>query len=81
MLTLTPRINLETPINLTCIFFWQWEEAGEATHTQGEHANSTQKGPSRDLNQEASCCEATVLLAVFFIFSTFYIFPLGELLF
>ena len=30
-------------------------------HTRGEHANSTQKGPSWELNLEPSCCEATVL--------------------
>ena len=33
----------------------------EPTHSRGEHANSTQKGPSRELNLEPSCCEATVL--------------------
>ena len=30
-------------------------------HTQGEHANSTQKGPSWESNLEPYCCEATVL--------------------
>jgi len=30
-------------------------------HTRGEHANSTQKGPSRDSNEEPSHCEAMVL--------------------
>jgi len=30
-------------------------------HTQGEHANSIQKGPSQDSNQEPSFCEVTVL--------------------
>ena len=33
----------------------------EPTDTWGEHANSTQKGTSWDLNKELSCCEATVL--------------------
>ena len=32
----------------------------EPTHTWAEHANSTQKGPSRDPNQKPSYCEATV---------------------
>ena len=33
----------------------------EPTHTWGEHANSTQKGPSQKLNLEPSRCEAMVL--------------------
>jgi len=33
----------------------------EPTHTQGEHANSTQKSPRWGLNLEHSHCEATVL--------------------
>jgi len=33
----------------------------ESWRTWREHANPTQKGPSRDSNQEPSCCEATVL--------------------
>jgi len=33
----------------------------EPTHTQEEHANSTQKGPSQDSNLEPSSCEAVVL--------------------
>ena len=38
-----------------------WSTRREPTHTRGEHANSTQKGPSQELNLEPSCCEATVL--------------------
>ena len=38
-----------------------WNTRRESTHTRGEHANSTQKDPSWDSNQEFSCCEATVL--------------------
>ena len=55
--------SLETPINLTCMFLDSGRKypEREATHTQGEHANTTQKGPSWDSNQEPSCCEATVL--------------------
>ena len=30
-------------------------------YTWGEHASSTQKGSSQDLNQEPTCCDATVL--------------------
>ena len=45
-LTFTSRGNLESPINLP---------------PQGEHANSTQKGPDPDSNSGHSCCEATVL--------------------
>jgi len=45
--------------------FGQWEEVevpGENPRiTQGEQANPTQKGPSWELNQQPSCCEATVL--------------------
>ena len=33
----------------------------ELTDARGEHANSTQKEPTWDLNQEPSYCEATVL--------------------
>ena len=33
----------------------------ELTYTWGEHANSTQKGPIWDSDQESSCCEVTVL--------------------
>ena len=33
----------------------------EPTHTQTEHANSTQKSPSQDLNQEPPYCEGMVL--------------------
>ena len=45
--------------------FGSWEETevpGEATHAQGEHANSTQKGQSRDWNPKPSCGEATALI-------------------
>ena len=38
-----------------------WSTWREPTCTQGKHVNSTQKGPSRDLNQKPSCCEAMVL--------------------
>jgi len=63
ILTLTPGLNLESPINPTCIFLGgrrrpEYQETH--THAQGENANSTQKGPCRDSNQEPSC-EATVL--------------------
>jgi len=33
----------------------------EPTHTRGERANSTQNGPSQELNLEPSRCEITVL--------------------
>jgi len=43
--------------------FGQWEEArGHRKNPhihRGKHANSTQKGPSWDLNQEISWCEVT----------------------
>ena len=51
------RTILETPINLTCIFWMvggSWSTRREPTHTRGEHANSTHKGPSRELNLELS---------------------------
>jgi len=54
MLTLTPRDNLETVGGRRNT--WR-----EPTHTRGEHANSTQKGPSWESNLEPSCCEVTVL--------------------
>ena len=53
------RTILETPINLKGMVFWT--VGGEPMHTWGEHANSTQKGPSWELNLEPSRCEATVL--------------------
>ena len=49
-LTLTPRNNLESPINLTCMFLGggrKLEYHRKPKHTWGEHTNSTQKGPSR----------------------------------
>ena len=49
----------ETPINQTCMLLDTWREP---THTQGEHTNFTQKGASRELNLEPSCCEATTHL-------------------
>ena len=62
--TLTLRVNLEASINLTCMFVDCGRDEttqGESMHTQGEHANSTQRSPSTDSNQEPSCCEVTVL--------------------
>ena len=56
--------NLEASINLTCMFVDCGRDEttqGESMHTQGEHANSTQRSPSTDSNQEPSCCEVTVL--------------------
>ena len=44
--------------------FGLWEEAGEIRenpHMHREHANSTQKGPSRDSDQEPFCFDLTVL--------------------
>ena len=32
-------------------------------HSRGEHANSTKKGPRRDLNRRPSSCEVMVLTA------------------
>ena len=48
--TLTPGVNLESPVNLT----WMFVEGGSqrthrvSTHTRGEHAKPKQKGPSWD---------------------------------
>ena len=56
--TVIRRVCLELAINVTCMFLDDgrsqsiWRE-----HAQGKYANSTQKGPSRDSNQEASCCK------------------------
>ena len=55
------RTSLETPINLTCMFIGCRSTWREPTHTGGEHANSTQKGPSWELNLELSRCEVTVV--------------------
>ena len=49
----TPTGNLEPQINLTCM------SCGRKP--MQARANSTQKGPCLGLNQEPSCCEATVL--------------------
>jgi len=47
------------------MFLGRWEEAGVPGENLrihwGEHANSTQKSPSWDSNQEPSYCEAMVL--------------------
>uniref|UniRef100_A0A3Q3J9P0 PHD-type domain-containing protein n=1 Tax=Monopterus albus TaxID=43700 RepID=A0A3Q3J9P0_MONAL len=51
-----------------------WEEAGvpgeNPPQAQGEHANSTQKGPgsTQGSNPEPSCCEATVLTTALLFF-------------
>jgi len=61
------RTILETPFNLTWMFLdgGRKPEYLERTHAlQGEHENSTQKGPSRELNLEPSHCEATVLTTI-----------------
>lgn len=39
----------------------------EPTQTQGEHANSTQKGPGLELNWGPPCCEANQLVFSFFL--------------
>ena len=65
-------------INVTCTFLdngRSWSTGGEPTHTRGKHANSTQKNPSQDSNQEPSCCEATVLQYEFFFVCLFVFFP------
>lgn len=42
--------------------FRLWEEVGEPTQTQGEHANSAQKDPGpQGSKPRPSCCETTVL--------------------
>ena len=55
--------NLKPPIDLMCVS-WDCgrkpEYQRKPTQAQGEHANSTQKGPDQGLNQQPSCCEATV---------------------
>ena len=71
MLTLTSRIHSESPINLTCKLldsermpeYQEWTQR-KPMHASGEHADSSQKGSSRDSNQEVSCLEATVLLCL-----------------
>lgn len=41
--------------------FGLWEQAAVPMKAQGEHANSTQKGPSQRSNQNPSCYKATVI--------------------
>jgi len=63
-LTLTPRVNLETPINLKCMFLdgGRKPEYPERNHIHGKNMQPPhRKGPSWDSNHEPSCCEATVL--------------------
>ncbi|XP_060783445.1 uncharacterized protein ccdc142 isoform X3 [Neoarius graeffei] len=65
-LTFTPTVNLESPVNLTCMSLdcgGNRSTLRKPTRTWGEHANSTQKSPCRLLNSNPgpSCCEATVL--------------------
>jgi len=62
--TLTPRDNLDRPVNLTVMFLGcgRKPEYPEKTHhAQGEHGDSMQKDPSRESNPEPSCCKATAL--------------------
>ena len=51
------RTILESPIILTWTVGGSRSTRREPTHTRGEHANSTQKGPSLELNLEPSRCE------------------------
>ncbi|XP_060781597.1 prolyl endopeptidase-like isoform X2 [Neoarius graeffei] len=65
-LTFTPTVNLESPVNLTCMSLdcgGNRSTRRKPTRTRGEHANSAQKGPRRPQgsNPEPSCHEATVL--------------------
>ena len=65
--TLTPRDNLETPINPKCLFLegGRKPEYPERTHTYtGKHVNSTQKGLSWESYLEPFCCEPTLLTTV-----------------
>jgi len=63
-LTLTTRVNLESPINLTYMFLGG---RGKSEYPERTHAYTVKTcklhtaGPSRDSNMEPSCCEATVL--------------------
>ena len=71
-LRVTPKDNSESPIRLTCILLdsgrkLKYPERPHA-YTGGEHANSTLKGPSWDLNQEPSCHEATVQIYSIYIY-------------
>uniref|UniRef100_A0A3P9QG18 Protein-glutamine gamma-glutamyltransferase 2 n=1 Tax=Poecilia reticulata TaxID=8081 RepID=A0A3P9QG18_POERE len=60
--TLTPRGNLERPINLTVMFLdcGRKPEYPEKTHhAQGEHGDSMQKDRGRESNPEPSCCKVS----------------------
>jgi len=62
--TLKLVVSLESLINLRCMFWMvggSWSILRESTHTRAEHANTTQKDPSQDLDQEFSCCEAIAI--------------------
>lgn len=48
------RQTAELPINLVCTAVGLWEKAGVPTVAK--------KSPTRGLNQELSCCEATQLI-------------------
>jgi len=53
-LTHTPRVNLETSVNLSCMFLGGGRKPEYLERTlayKGKHANSLQKGPSWDSNQ------------------------------
>jgi len=65
--TLTPKVNLEKTNKPNMHVFVLWElryqsTQREPTHTRGEHVNFTQKGPTRELKQEASWCGVTTVV-------------------
>jgi len=58
---ITPRDNLERPINLTVMFLdcgRKPEYLEKTHHAQGEHGDSMQKDRGRESNPEPSCCKA-----------------------
>ena len=63
-LTLTPKDNLESPINLTCMFLdgGRKPEDPERTHADtGRTCRLHTERTSWDSNQDRACCEGTVL--------------------
>lgn len=62
MITFRLTDNLALPVNQMCMSLdcGSWSTRRKPTESQGEHANSAQKGPGFESNRQPSCCEVAM---------------------
>ncbi|KAG5849653.1 hypothetical protein ANANG_G00113200, partial [Anguilla anguilla] len=69
--SLTPQSNLDSPNNLTCMSL----DCGmKPTWTRGEHADSIQKGPCWDLNQQCYPPHHPIFYLYLFFIYIYYLY-------